>query len=985
MNGLFPLRPAAWACALLLVISLWNIERSYAQIDTLWQRIDVAASPDMPWLVAGPAEETQALRRLSLDLRNTIPTIEEIDAFLAEPAQGRWARWVDRFLADPLHRERLVDWYDKTLLQRRAYQHVDRATWIGYLRSAVDANTPLDAMLRSIVESNWWNKSARAQQRFFLERGGDAHAIARDLGRVFFGKDLQCAQCHDHPQVEDYLQIDYHGLLAYVSASSLVEGKTTDEKGAEQKLQMYIEKAAGDAPFESVFNKGVPFRSASRAPGQSEHFESYLAPDERYEAAPREGAFGGVPNAPIHSRRSLLGAQLQASNRVFAENWANRLWAIMFGRGLVHPLDMHHFDNPASNPELLKILTDSLIESKFNVTAILRQIALSETYKRGRVAPIHQLSDARGVLQTQAPEAIAWRAQITEALSNAKETVATAEQAWKEKQTAYETAANAWREIQKSRIAVRAELDGAEAAFNEANKKWTEAAAGLDKATNAHKAIAQKVSLLDEAAQKLEQAKALGDDPDIQNSITATRTKIEALKPQVTAAEQAVVAATTVRDGAAGAKETQRGQWKAIVDRLVPLEEQLRQADVAMTQSREAFQAARRAASMLSQRAQRLQQVLTWFDRSSEVVGFQSQLSQLATQMTPMQEMLVASNKEKVVIEQSIVSLQGSIDQTNKELEPIVGKWKELVAQKEKIATTKTQLAESKSLLADPTAIDSAIAQFDASLIAKDAQLGTVDTQMKQMQATLAEMQKKFDESKAQLVSMTSKVQASQAAIDAHRVSMQTVETQMAKLAEECSLLKAEVDENCQAVFAVAPERALSPEQFGWSILTATNVHAGYIANERAELDKTSPLAADLPADQLAAQQIDRSLRIVRAARDKLQGTIDTFSNLYASGVGQTSDDFFASPDQALFVANGGSIYGWAAPNGNNLTHLAIQAPDPQTATQLLTRGLLARPAQAAELQWIPEMISKSPETKSAVIHELVWGILAGVEFRLYP
>jgi hypothetical protein len=226
MSGLFPLRPAAWACALLLVFSFWNIERSHAQIETLWQRIDVAASPDMPWLMAGPAQETQALRRLSLDLRNTVPTIEEIDAFLAEPAEGRWTRWVDRFLADPLHRERLVDWYDKTLLQRRAYQHVDRATWIGYLRSAVDAKTPLDAMLRGIVESTWWNKSARAQQRFFLERGGDAHAIARDLGRVFFGKDLQCAQCHDHPQVEDYLQIDYHGLLAYVSASSLAKRPT---------------------------------------------------------------------------------------------------------------------------------------------------------------------------------------------------------------------------------------------------------------------------------------------------------------------------------------------------------------------------------------------------------------------------------------------------------------------------------------------------------------------------------------------------------------------------------------------------------------------------------------------------------------------------------------------------------------------------------------------------------------------------------------
>jgi hypothetical protein len=33
----------------------------------------------------------------------------------------------------------------------------------------------------------------------------------------------------------------------------------------------------------------------------------------------------------------------------------------------------------------------------------------------------------------------------------------------------------------------------------------------------------------------------------------------------------------------------------------------------------------------------------------------------------------------------------------------------------------------------------------------------------------------------------------------------------------------------------------------------------------------------------------------------------------------------------------------------------------------------------------MPEWISKNPETKAAVIHDLVWGILAGVEFRLYP
>jgi hypothetical protein len=242
-------------------------------------------------------------------------------------------------------------------------------------------------------------------------------------------------------------------------------------------------------------------------------------------------------------------------------------------------------------------------------------------------------------------------------------------------------------------------------------------------------------------------------------------------------------------------------------------------------------------------------------------------------------------------------------------------------------------------------------------------------------------MQKKVEENKLLIANAQSKVQAQQTALDTHRASIETLQTQSDKVAQECAMQKLEVDQHNQEIFAVAPERALSPEQFGWSILTATNIMSSYISNEKAELDKNAPLAADAPA----AEQYARLLQTVRGARDKLQGNIDTFSTLYSSGVGQTSDDFFASPDQALFVANGGSVYGWAAPNGNNLTNLAIQNPDPRSAVELLTRGLLARAASPSELEWVPELIGKNPESKPAVFHELVWGILAGVEFRIYP
>jgi hypothetical protein len=61
---------------------------------------------------------------------------------------------------------------------------------------------------------------------------------------------------------------------------------------------------------------------------------------------------------------------------------AHRLWAMMMGRGLVHPLDMLHPDNPPSHPELLESLTDELLARKFDVKAILRELALSQTYQR---------------------------------------------------------------------------------------------------------------------------------------------------------------------------------------------------------------------------------------------------------------------------------------------------------------------------------------------------------------------------------------------------------------------------------------------------------------------------------------------------------------------------------------------------------------------------------------------------------------------------
>ena len=61
--------------------------------------------------------------------------------------------------------------------------------------------------------------------RFALDRGSDPNMLTRDIGRIFFGRDMQCAQCHDHPIVSDYLQSDYQGLFAFVQPTFTVAAK----------------------------------------------------------------------------------------------------------------------------------------------------------------------------------------------------------------------------------------------------------------------------------------------------------------------------------------------------------------------------------------------------------------------------------------------------------------------------------------------------------------------------------------------------------------------------------------------------------------------------------------------------------------------------------------------------------------------------------------------------------------------------------------
>ena len=971
-------------CLFLVIAWCFFLMRSPLEAqDNLASKIDSLVERDFDSLSAPPESDAMLLRRLSLDLRMVVPTQHELDAYLSDGESNRWERWVSKFLDDPLHRERIVDWLDKSLLQRRPFQQVDRQKWLAYLRKVVDEQKPLDAIAKEMVSSVWWNQSERAQQRFFLERAGDSHAIARDIGRVFFGKDMQCAQCHDHPQVSDYLQIDYHGLLAYASPSSFFEAKEKDEKGAEKKVQVYVEKAARDAPFESVFDKGIYFRTGTRAPGMPESFDPFQTPDEAYEATPKPESLDGVPAPPRFSRRSLLVSQLSANNRAFAANWSNRLWAMLMGKGLVHPLDMHHPDNPPNNPRLLDALSDGLIASEFRLRPFIEQVVLSQSYKVGSRMLIESSLRQGVVLDLGNDEEVRFEAELNKvkmSLDGELEPAKVAAQAAKSDLVDADTA---WKAIQKERVEVWTEIEKTEAVFKEALKKSDANKAALDKAKKQLEDTMARLSLLDEAAGKLDQARLLGlaEDAELKQAIATAKSKSETTKTSIPALEKAVVDATAAREASNMLLDAERTRVKEIAAKLQPIEQRLHEADIAFLNARSAWQKAHTEKTRIQNRLVDVARILAWLTASRSVRDMETNHMMAIAAVEQAKEKLTAHATR---IEQTQIGVAGqtkSKDDMEANLAKATSQKNEASNKIDTLQSTLESLDKSIALVAASEPLQAAKLSIQSTLESLKTNFGSFESKRALLAAELAEQADRLAKTTGQLDAELREMSQLEQQVEQGLATASKCQEQVSSALESCSVAMQAVIDSRQKAGYLAPVRPLSPEQLCLSIFQATNVLQNHVAAELAELDKASPLAEDATADLRQARQ----LQATRQALDKLRSHCDVFAGLYSSGVGQTSDEFFASPDQALYMANGGTVFQWSAPNGSNVTAQMVKQSESSAASAILFRTLLSRDPTSQEAIWVNELFAQAGEKKPSIAQELVWSLLTSSEFRIYP
>ncbi len=315
------------------------------------------------------ANDPNLVRRMSLDLIGRMPSFDEVQEFLSASDADKRGRLVDRLLASKGFERHQVDELEIMLM------YPDEGNIRDYLLQAVKEDRRWDQIFSDVVFAKQESESGNGASSFLKARLKDTDKLTNEVSVRFFGVNISCAQCHDHPLVSTWTQDHYYGMKSFFDRTfdnggfvaerefGLVSFTTT--KGEQRKAKLMF--LSGDVLDEPAYAE--PTDEQKKA-------EKKLLDESKKEKK--------APPAPAYSRRArLIDAGLAPSGRQWmARSLANRIWHRFFGHGLVMPLDQMHAENPPSHPELMQWLARDLIEHRFDVKRLIRGLVMSRAYSR---------------------------------------------------------------------------------------------------------------------------------------------------------------------------------------------------------------------------------------------------------------------------------------------------------------------------------------------------------------------------------------------------------------------------------------------------------------------------------------------------------------------------------------------------------------------------------------------------------------------------
>ena len=392
------------------------------------------------------ASRQTLIRRLAFDLNGLPPTWAEVEAFVKDPAldDDALAALVDRYLQSPAFGERWSrhwldvvryadsvgrtwnapftyawkyrDWVIDSLNNDKPYNRFVAEQIAGDLLPTKDVAQRRDQTVGTgLLALGAVDLSEGTEERFIMDQVDDQLDV---VSRAFMGLTIACARCHDH-KTDPFTMKDYYGLAGVFYSSRTLPGQAakwnlTGAGYVDPEMLMDLPTKL-DEPItppaklpEGIHSMG-DLQDYSRGNGRppppydvDPHFAMGIIDDkprncevciggDPFErgSAPRRGTMDipGLPklanvNAGESGRKQLAEWMTQPTHPLTSRVMANRVWAHLFGAGIVRTVD--DFGGTGADPKdpaLLDHLAVQFVTGGWSLKKLIRSIVLSRTYR----------------------------------------------------------------------------------------------------------------------------------------------------------------------------------------------------------------------------------------------------------------------------------------------------------------------------------------------------------------------------------------------------------------------------------------------------------------------------------------------------------------------------------------------------------------------------------------------------------------------------
>jgi len=277
------------------------------------------------------------LRRAYLDVIGTLPEPQVVYRFLADRRPGKRSRLIEQLMK----RREFADYWSQRwgdLLRVKAEFPINLwpngvQAYSRWIYAAVRGNMPYDRFARELLTSSGSNFRVPQVNFYRAVQGQQPSALAGVVALTFMGV-----------QLDKWPKDRRAGMEAFFS-------RVAYKKTAEWKEEIVYLNPAPAGPLKAVFPDGKTVRIP---PGKDPRvvFADWL---------------------------------VTAENKWFTRNIANRVWAWLLGRGIIHEPDDIRPDNPPAHPEVLAFLEKELVAARYDLRHLYRLILNSSTYQQSPI------------------------------------------------------------------------------------------------------------------------------------------------------------------------------------------------------------------------------------------------------------------------------------------------------------------------------------------------------------------------------------------------------------------------------------------------------------------------------------------------------------------------------------------------------------------------------------------------------------------------